>query len=41
MFGLITRMSAVNGKRDELITILLAGAANMPDCQLHRGEGQQ
>ncbi len=32
MFGLITRMSAVNGKRDELIAILLAGAANMPDC---------
>ncbi len=32
MFGLITKMSAVDGKRDELIAIVVAGAANMPGC---------
>ena len=32
MFGLITKMSAIDGKRDELIAILLAGAAGMPGC---------
>jgi len=32
MFGLIGKMSAVDGRRDELIAILLAGAANMPGC---------
>ena len=32
MFGLIGKMSAVDGKRDELIAILLAGSANMPGC---------
>ncbi len=32
MFGLIGKMTAVEGKRDELIAILLAGVANMPGC---------
>jgi quinol monooxygenase YgiN len=32
MFGLITKISAVEGKRDELIAIMLAGAARMPGC---------
>ena len=32
MFGLITGMTAVNGKRDELISILLAGSAALPGC---------
>ena len=31
MFGLIGKMTAVEGKRDELIAILLAGVAKMPD----------
>ena len=32
MFGLIGKMTAAPGKRDELITILLEGVANMPGC---------
>jgi quinol monooxygenase YgiN len=32
MFGLIGKMTAVEGKRDELIAILLAGVAKMPGC---------
>ena len=32
MYGRIARMSAVSGKRDELIAILLAGTSNMPGC---------
>ena len=32
MFGLIGKMTAVEGKRDELVAILLAGVANMPGC---------
>jgi quinol monooxygenase YgiN len=32
MFGLIVKMTAVSGKRDELIAILLEGVATMPGC---------
>lgn len=32
MYGLIGKMTAVAGKRDELITILLEGVAGMPGC---------
>ena len=32
MFGLIGKMVATPGKRDELIAILLEGVANMPGC---------
>jgi quinol monooxygenase YgiN len=32
MYGLIGKMTAVPGKRDELIAILLEGIANMPGC---------
>ena len=32
MYGLIGKMTAVEGKRDELITILLAGVGSMPGC---------
>ena len=32
MYGLIGKMIAVPGKRDELISILLEGAAIMPGC---------
>jgi quinol monooxygenase YgiN len=32
MFGLIGRMRAVAGKRDELIGILLSGTGSMPGC---------
>jgi quinol monooxygenase YgiN len=32
MHGLIGKMSAVAGKRDELLAILLDGTANMPGC---------
>lgn len=32
MFGLIGKMTAVEGKRDELIEILLEGVAGMPGC---------
>jgi quinol monooxygenase YgiN len=32
MYGLIGRFSAVTGKRDELIAILLKGVAGMPGC---------
>ena len=32
MYGLIGKMTAVTGKRDELIAILLAGVGEMPGC---------
>lgn len=32
MYGLIGKLVAVTGKREALITILLAGAAGMPGC---------
>lgn len=32
MFGLIGKITAKNGQRDELIEILLEGIANMPGC---------
>ena len=32
MYGLIGKMIAVPGKRDELISILLEGVATMPGC---------
>src|SRR5438309_2060743 len=32
MFGLIGKMTAAQGKRDELIAILLEGVTNMPGC---------
>ena len=32
MFGLIGKMTAVQGKRDELVAIMLAGLVNMPGC---------
>ena len=32
MYGLIGKMTAVEGKREELIKILLEGVANMPGC---------
>ena len=32
MYGLIGKMTAVAGKRDELIAILLDGVAGMPGC---------
>ena len=32
MYGLIGKMTAVEGKRDELVTILLAGVSEMPGC---------
>lgn len=32
MYGLIGKMTAVPGKRDELIAILLEGVAGMPGC---------
>jgi hypothetical protein len=32
MYGLIGKMTAAPGKRDELISILLEGAASMPGC---------
>jgi quinol monooxygenase YgiN len=32
MYGLIGKMTATPGKRDELIVILLDGVANMPGC---------
>lgn len=32
MYGLIGRMIAVPGKRDELATILLEGTGSMPGC---------
>lgn len=32
MYGLIGKMSAVSGKRDELIKILLEGVHEMPGC---------
>lgn len=33
MHGLIGKMTAVAGKRDELISILLEGVGEMPGCQ--------
>lgn len=32
MYGLIGKMTAVAGKRDELISVLLEGVAGMPGC---------
>lgn len=32
MYGLIGKMTAVDGKRDELIAILLDGVSGMPGC---------
>lgn len=32
MYGLIARLTAVAGKRDELIKILMGGTRNMPGC---------
>ena len=32
MYGLIGKMTALAGKRDELIAILLAGVGEMPGC---------
>ena len=32
MFGLIGKLSTVDGKREALIDILLAGTQNMPGC---------
>jgi quinol monooxygenase YgiN len=32
MYGLIGKMTAAPGKRDELISILLEGSATMPGC---------
>ncbi len=32
MFGLIGKMTAAEGKRDELVAILLAGVHDMPGC---------
>lgn len=32
MYGLIGKMTAVEGKRDELVAILLAGVSGMPGC---------
>jgi quinol monooxygenase YgiN len=32
MYGLIGKMTAAPGKRDELVSILLEGAAGMPGC---------
>lgn len=33
MYGLIGQMTAVEGKRDELIAILLEGTSEMPGCR--------
>jgi quinol monooxygenase YgiN len=32
MYGLIGKMTTVEGKRDELVAILLAGVSDMPGC---------
>ena len=32
MYGLIVKLIAVEGKREELVAILLEGAAGMPGC---------
>jgi len=32
MYGLIGKMTAVPGKRDDLIAVLLEGVATMPGC---------
>lgn len=32
MYGIIGKMIAVNGKRDELVSILLEGMQSMPGC---------
>lgn len=32
MYGLIGKITTISGKREELISILLEGAANMPGC---------
>ena len=33
MYGLISNIIAVDGKRDELIAILVEGSQNMPGCR--------
>ena len=33
MYGLIGKMIALDGKRDELAAILIAGTQNMPGCK--------
>jgi quinol monooxygenase YgiN len=35
MYGLIGKMTAAPGKRDELIAILIKGVAGMPGCLSH------
>ncbi len=32
MFGLIGKMTAATGRRDELVSILIDGSADMPGC---------
>ena len=32
MYGLIGKMTVVEGKRDEMVAILLAGVSGMPGC---------
>ena len=32
MYGLIGKITAVDGRRDELVAILLAGTSGMPGC---------
>jgi quinol monooxygenase YgiN len=32
MYGLIVKITAVSGKRDTLISVLIAGTAEMPGC---------
>jgi quinol monooxygenase YgiN len=35
MYGLISKIIAVAGKRDELIAILVAGSKDLPGCQCY------
>ena len=37
-YGLIGKMLATSGKRDELIDVLLDGASGMPGCRGAAGE---
>lgn len=32
MYGQIAKITAISGKRDELISVLIAGTKNMPGC---------
>jgi hypothetical protein len=36
MYGLISKVTAVVGKREELIAILLSGISDMPGCLCRR-----